>query len=191
MNQKWVAFLRIVIGVFFLSQGLNKLDWYTTSEFLRTSLDRYSLNASPATIWYQKHIAYPGIEAWSRLIPTGEMLIGIALVLGLLTRAALIGAIALVLNYHLTNGSLFTPAFLSNPYTLVGTFLPSFSSGVKSREILLPSTEQLGKKRLKVNLRRSPVRRKYRRQENSFFAAHFYIPLITPLLIFPVPKIIS
>ena len=119
MNQKWVAFLRIVIGVFFIAQGLNKLDWYTTSEFLRTSLDRYSLNASPATVWYQKHIAYPGIEAWSRLIPTGEMLIGIALILGLLTRAALIGAIALVLNYHLTNGSLFTLAFLSNPYALV------------------------------------------------------------------------
>ena len=53
------------------------------------------------------------------MIPTGEMLIGVALVLGLLTRAALISALALVLNYHLTNGSLFTPAFFSNPYALV------------------------------------------------------------------------
>ena len=119
MNQKWVAFLRIVIGVFFLAQGLNKLDWYTSSEFLRTSLDRYSQNSSPVSAWYQKHVAYPGIEAWSRMIPTGEMLIGIALVLGLLTRAALISALALVLNYHLANGSLFTPVFFSNPYALV------------------------------------------------------------------------
>jgi len=47
------------------------------------------------------------------------MLIGIALVLGLLTRAALISALALVLNYHLTNGSLFSPAFFSNPYALL------------------------------------------------------------------------
>lgn len=119
MNQKWIAFLRIAIGIFFIAQGLNKLDWYTSSEFLRTSIDRYSQNASPVTAWYQKHVAYPGIEAWSRLIPTGEMLIGIALVLGLLTRAALIGALALVLNYHLTNGSLFSTAFFSNPYALV------------------------------------------------------------------------
>ena len=119
MNHKWVAFLRIVIGIFFLAQGLNKLEWYTSSEFLRTSLDRYSQNPSPATAWYQKHVAYPGIEAWSRMIPTGEMLIGVALVLGLLTRAALISALALVLNYHLTNGTLFTPAFFSNPYALV------------------------------------------------------------------------
>ena len=119
MNLKWVAFLRIVIGVFFIAQGLNKLDWYTSSEFLRTSLDRYSQNPPAATFWYQKHVAYPGIEAWSRMIPTGEMLIGIALVLGLLTRPALITAIALLINYHLTNGSLFSSAFLSNPYALV------------------------------------------------------------------------
>ena len=119
MSQKWVAFLRIAIGLFFVAQGLNKLDWYTSSEFLRTSLDRYSLNAPPATVWYQKHIAYPGIEAWSRMIPTGEMLIGVALVLGLLTQAALISAIVLVLNFHLTNGSLFSVSFFSNPYALV------------------------------------------------------------------------
>lgn len=119
MNLKWVAFLRIAIGVFFIAQGLNKLNWYSSSEFLRTSLDRYSQNPPAATSWYQKHVAYPGIEAWSRMIPTGEMLIGIALVLGLLTRPALITAIALVINYHLTNGSLFSSAFLSNPYALV------------------------------------------------------------------------
>ncbi len=119
MNQKWIAFLRIVIGLFFLAQGLNKLEWYTSSEFLRTSLDRYSLNAPPATFWYQKHVAYPGIEAWSRMIPTGEMLIGVALVLGLLTRATLISALALVVNFHLANGSLFSFSFFSNPYALV------------------------------------------------------------------------
>jgi DoxX. len=119
MNQKWIAFLRIAIGIFFLAQGLNKLEWYTSSEFLRTSLDRYAQNATSATLWYQRHVAYPGIEAWSRIIPTGEMLIGVALVLGLLTRPALIIATALVVNYHLTNGSLFSATFFSNPYALV------------------------------------------------------------------------
>ncbi|HTY10455.1 MAG TPA: DoxX family protein [Bacteroidota bacterium] len=119
MNQKWVAFLRIAIGVFFIAQGLNKLNWYTTSEFLRTSLDRYAQNPPPAALWYQQHVAYPGIEAWSRMIPTGEMLIGVALVLGLLTRAALIAAIALVVNYQLTSGTLFAFSFFANPYALV------------------------------------------------------------------------
>ncbi len=119
MNQRWIAFLRIAAGLFFLGQGINKLDWYATSEFLRTSLDRYAQNATSLTLWYQNHVAYPGIEVWTRIIPTGEMLIGIALILGLLTRPTLIIALALVLNYHLANGSLFSFTLVSNPFGLL------------------------------------------------------------------------
>ena len=119
MAQRWIAFFRIVVGVFFIAQALNKLDWYSSSEFLRTSLDRYALNANPVSAWYQHHVAYPGVEAWSRSIPTGEMLIGIALIAGLLTRATLIITIALVVNFHLATGNLFTTAFFSNPYAFL------------------------------------------------------------------------
>ncbi len=119
MNQKLVPFFRIAIGLFFLAQGLNKLDWYSTSEFLRTSLDRYSQSPPALTSFYQKHVAYPGIEAWSRMIPTGEMLIGVALILGLLTQPTLIIALLLVLNYHLASGNLLSTQFFFNPYALV------------------------------------------------------------------------
>ena len=119
MNQRWIAFLRIVVGLFFLGQGINKLDWYASSEFLRTSLDRYAQNAPSFTLWYQNHVAYPGIEVWARMIPTGEMLIGIALILGLLTAPTLFVALALVLNYHLANGSLFSNGLIYNPFGLL------------------------------------------------------------------------
>jgi thiosulfate dehydrogenase [quinone] large subunit len=119
MNQRWIAFLRIVVGLFFLAQGINKLDWYKSSEFLRTSLDRYAQNAPSFTLWYQNHVAYPGIEVWSRMIPTGEMVIGIALMLGLLTRPTLIMALVLVLNYHVTNGTIFSTGLIYNPYGLL------------------------------------------------------------------------
>ena len=119
MPQRWIAFLRIIVGLFFLGQGFNKLDWYPSSEFLRTSLDRYAQNAPPLTAWYQIHVAYPGIEVWSRMIPTGEMLIGIALVLGLLTVPTLIIALALVVNYHLANGALFSNHLIADPYGLL------------------------------------------------------------------------
>lgn len=119
MPQRWIAFLRIVVGLFFIAQGLNKLNWYSSSELLRTSLDRYSQNANPLSAWYQQHVAYPGVEAWSRMIPTGEILIGIALIVGLLTQATLIVAIALVVNFHLANGALFTTAFFTNPYAFL------------------------------------------------------------------------
>lgn len=119
MNQRLIAFLRIAIGIFFLAQGLNKLEWYSSSEFLRTNLDRYSQNAPLLTSWYQKHVAYPGIDLWSRMIPTGEMLIGAALIVGLLTQPTLVVAVVLVLNYHLANGNIFSTALFSNPYALV------------------------------------------------------------------------
>ena len=119
MNQRWIAFLRIVVGLFFLGQGINKLDWYATSEFLRTSVDRYAQNAPTVTAWYQNHVAYPGIEVWTRMIPTGEMLIGVALILGLLTLPTLIIALALVINYLLANGTLFSISLISNPFGLL------------------------------------------------------------------------
>ena len=119
MNQRWVSFLRVVVGIFFIGQGVNKLDWYVSSEFLRTSLDRYAVNPPSLTGWYQTHVGYPGLEAWARMIPTGEMLIGIALLIGVLTQATLIIAFVLVVNYHLANGILFSSAFFSNPFALL------------------------------------------------------------------------
>jgi hypothetical protein len=47
------------------------------------------------------------------------MLIGVALILGLLTQPTLLIAMLLVLNFHLTNGNLFSTQFISNPYALV------------------------------------------------------------------------
>jgi thiosulfate dehydrogenase [quinone] large subunit len=119
MNQKWIIFLRVVVGIFFVGEGLSKLEWYSSSEFLKLDIDRFAQNAPAASAWYQRHIAYPGIEAWARLIPTGEMLIGIALIIGLLTLPALIIAFVLVLNFNFTNGVLFSWRFFSNPYALL------------------------------------------------------------------------
>jgi thiosulfate dehydrogenase [quinone] large subunit len=149
MNQKWAAFFRIAIGLFFLAQGLNKLEWYSSSEFLRTSLDRYAQSPPVLTSFYQQHVAYPGIEAWSRMIPTGEMLIGVALILGLLTQPTLIIAMMLVLNFHLANGNLFSTQFFSNPYALVllSSLVVLFFS--KSEDVFAvdASTRKLGSKK--------------------------------------------
>jgi uncharacterized membrane protein YphA (DoxX/SURF4 family) len=119
MNQRWIAFFRIAVGIFFLSQGLNKLDWLTSSEFLKTNLERFAVNANPVTLWYHHYIARPGIEAWTRLIPTGEILLGISLLLGLMTRTSLIAALALVVNYHIANGRILSTQFFSDPNALL------------------------------------------------------------------------
>jgi uncharacterized membrane protein YphA (DoxX/SURF4 family) len=119
MNQRWTAFFRIAVGIFFLTQGLNKLEWLNSSEILKTNLERYAVNAHPVSLWYQHYVARPGVEAWSRLIPTGEIMIGVSLILGLLTRSSLIAAILLIINFHLTNGKFFSTEFLSDPHALL------------------------------------------------------------------------
>ena len=119
MNQRWIAFFRIAVGIFFLSQGLTKLEWLSSSEFLKTNLERFAVNANPVTLWYHHYIAQPGIEAWTRLIPTGEILLGVSLILGLMTRTSLIAALALVVNYHIVNGKIFSLQFFSDPHALL------------------------------------------------------------------------
>jgi len=119
MASKWIAMLRIVVGVFFLAQGMNKMEWLESSEPLKTNLERYAQNAPAATRWYQDHVARPGAEAWARLIPIGEVLIGVSLILGILAKTTLIIATALVVNFHITNGKLFSSSFFSDPYAML------------------------------------------------------------------------
>lgn len=148
MNQRWIAFFRIAVGIFFLSQGLTKLEWLSSSEFLKTNLERFALNAHPVTLWYHHYIAQPGIEAWTRLIPTGEILLGVSLILGLLTRTSLIAALALVVNYHITNGKLFSTQFFSDPHALL--LLASLLMLLKSNAsavFALDATKRKGKKK--------------------------------------------
>ena len=148
MNQRWIAFFRIAVGVFFLSQGLNKLDWLTSSEFLRTNLDRFAVNGQPVTLWYHHYIAQPGIEAWTRLIPTGEILLGVSLILGLMTRTSLIAALVLVVNYHITNGRIFSTQFFSEPHALLlcASLLMLLMSNAGA-VLALDATKKRGKKK--------------------------------------------
>ncbi|MCX6137801.1 MAG: DoxX family protein [Ignavibacteriales bacterium] len=148
MNPRWIAFFRIAVGIFFLAQGLNKLEWLNSSEFLKTNLERYAVNAPPVTQWYQLHVAQPGIEAWTRLIPTGEILIGVSLILGLLTKASLWSALALVVNYHITTGKVFSLQFFSDPYALLlaGSLILLLSSNPSSA-LALDAAKRPGKKK--------------------------------------------
>ncbi len=115
MNSRWAAVLRIAVGIFFLAEGLGKLDWYGDSGRLRAMLERSAQGAAAPSLWYQEHVAKPGVELWARIIPTGELLIAAGLILGILARPATIIAFFMVLNFHLTNGTLFRTSFFSTP----------------------------------------------------------------------------
>jgi len=58
MNQRWIAFFRIV-WVFSFFAGIKQLDWLTSSEFLKTNLERFAVNANPVTLWYHHILRGP------------------------------------------------------------------------------------------------------------------------------------
>lgn len=111
-----LAVLRIATGLFLFTMGLGKLGWYTSTEPLLERLEFFYDNAPAVSQWYQDRIAQPLVGLWSVLIPTGEILGGLALTVGLLTRLTGFIMIVMVLNLNFANGNLFGLTLLSNPF---------------------------------------------------------------------------
>ena len=119
MNIKWIGFLRIVIGIYILAHGINKIDWFHSSEFMHAELQQYAADPHQAVQWVQHRIVLPYAELWARAIPAGEMLIGAALIAGFLSRTALGISVFMLLLYHIADGKIFTPMFVTDPTAML------------------------------------------------------------------------
>lgn len=108
-----LATLRILLGIFFLFQGIGKLTWLIDSQPLATELAGYLKTATSANRWYVERIL-PGLPVFARVVPLGELCAGLALIAGFWTRLAAGLALLMVLNFHLAAGTLFHYAFLTN-----------------------------------------------------------------------------
>jgi uncharacterized membrane protein YphA (DoxX/SURF4 family) len=113
-----LAVIRILLGVFFIFQGLGKVGWLMSSSVLATTLGQWSGQATPVARWHLDRIAMPGVEIFARLVPLGELAAGVALVLGIGTRLAALLAFLMVLNFHVASSAIFKYAFLTNGYGL-------------------------------------------------------------------------
>jgi thiosulfate dehydrogenase (quinone) large subunit len=102
----YIALLRIYIGYYFLQQGIRKYqrdfprgDWIGRQIGDIASLELYS--------WYKSFLmnyVVPHHELFGYLIMVGEILVGIGLLLGLLTRWSACVGIFMVTNYYLGEG---------------------------------------------------------------------------------------
>ena len=104
--------LALMLGVFFLFQGLNKLPWLLDSSILAERLQNWSRDAAPSQRWYIETIAVPGVPLFARLVPLAELSTGLALIVGFWPRLAAALALAMVANFHFALGSYFSPDFL-------------------------------------------------------------------------------
>ena len=111
--------LALLLGVFFVFNGLDKLAWFTDSSILAQRLDGWLQDASPSTRWYLETVVAPGVPLFARLVPLAELSTGVALILGFWTQLVAALAFLMVINVHFARGFLYEWEFLMD-----GTGLP-------------------------------------------------------------------
>ena len=114
-----VRALALMLGVFLLFNGLDKLAWFGDSTVLAQRLDGWLQGAAPSTRWYLETVAAPAMPIFARLVPLAELATGLALILGFWTRLAAALAFLMVMNFHFAGGVLYHREFLTD-----GTGLP-------------------------------------------------------------------
>src|SRR5207253_10126733 len=85
---------------------------------------------------YLERFAMPGVTAFARLVPLGEMVSGVAIALGAWPRAFALIAFLMALNFHVASGALFKYSFLTNGYglpVLGSTLAVLFAGGARPR----------------------------------------------------------
>jgi uncharacterized membrane protein YphA (DoxX/SURF4 family) len=132
-----LALLRILIGVFFIFEGLGKIRWFADTSILAGRLAEWTQAAAAGSIsqWYLQRIAQPGLAIFARLVPLGEIVSGVALVIGFWTPFFAFVAFFMALNFNIASGAIFKYSFLTNGYGLpvLGSTLALAIGGVKLR----------------------------------------------------------
>jgi len=115
-----LTLLRILLGVFFLFEGLGKLRWFLDPSLLSQQLAtwEHGVPAGSISAQYLQHVASPFAAIFARLVPLGEISAGLAMIVGFWTAFFAFIASVMVVNFHIASGAIFTYGFLTNPYGL-------------------------------------------------------------------------
>ena len=125
--------LSVLLGVFFLFQGLGKVGWLTNPSPLTDQLTGYLENANAWNRAYLERVCIPGAPIFARMVLLGELATGVALISGAWTRSAAAAALLMILNFHFAGGLIFTYAYPDQRLRLPGGRWPA-SVGVRRRE---------------------------------------------------------
>jgi uncharacterized membrane protein YphA (DoxX/SURF4 family) len=130
-----LAIIRIALGAFFIALGLTKYRWFLDKSILAGQFNEWLHAAAPGSVsrWYLGHVAMPGLAFFARLVPLGEILSGIALVLGFWTPLAAFVAFFMAANFQVASGAIFRLSFLISGYGLpvLGSTLGLAIGGVR------------------------------------------------------------
>ena len=130
--------LRICIGIFFIFEGIGKLSWFNDTSLLAEQLRNWSqaVSASSLSHLYLVRVAIPGVRIFARLVPLGEIVSGVALVVGFWTPLFAFVAFFMALNFQFASGALFKYSFLTSGYGLpvLGSTLALSLTGLRKRK---------------------------------------------------------
>jgi uncharacterized membrane protein YphA (DoxX/SURF4 family) len=110
--------LSVLLGVFFLFEGISKWGWLLDPAPLTNQLYGYLEEANAWNRPYLERVCLPGAPVFARLVLFGELATGVALITGTNARLAAAAAFLMVLNIHFASGLLFQYRFLTNGYGL-------------------------------------------------------------------------
>jgi uncharacterized membrane protein YphA (DoxX/SURF4 family) len=105
--------IRLAVGVYLFFVGVGKASWLLDSTPLANQLSFWLSHASPLSRWYLERIM-PGTPVFARLVPLGEIVGGLALLLGFWTRLVAGVSLLMILNFQFAAGALFSYAYLTN-----------------------------------------------------------------------------
>ncbi len=125
--------LALMLGAFFVSNGVDKLSWFLDSSILAGRLDGWLASAAPPSQWYIETVARPGVPLFARVVPIAELAAGAALIVGFWTRLAAFMALAMVANFHLARGLFFSGEFLTDGvgFPVLGALLALAIAGAR------------------------------------------------------------
>jgi uncharacterized membrane protein YphA (DoxX/SURF4 family) len=124
--------LSILLGVFFLFEGISKIGWLMDPSPLTDRLMGYLEEANAWNRGYLERVCIPYAWLFARLVLFGELATGLALITGVWTRYAAAVAFLMVMNIHFSSGLLFQYSFLTNGYgfPVVGGLLALAIGGI-------------------------------------------------------------
>ena len=111
---------RVCLGVFLLFQGLLKIEWFADTSILAGRFQEWVDTVAPGSIsrLYLDRIALPGLPVFARLVPLGEIVSGLALIVGFFTPIFALISFFMVLNFAVASGIIFSYSYLTNGYGL-------------------------------------------------------------------------
>ncbi len=108
--------LSIVMGVFLIFMGLDKIGWLMDASFLTRRLQEWRGMVRPFARWYLDTIAIPGAPVFARVVLLSELSAGTALILGFQVRLAATLVLLMVINFHVAADVIFRYSYLTNAF---------------------------------------------------------------------------